>query len=77
MNMNKHYFSYLLSFGLCIFPLYMEANEDTDSVSSVFDGDVSAVTDQFASGFRDISLSPDERAELLLKELTLEEKIYP
>lgn len=75
MNMNKHYFSYLLSFGLCIFPLYMEANEDTDSVSSVFDGDVSAVTDQFASGFRDISLSPDERAELLLKELTLEEKI--
>ena len=76
MSMNKHLFPLLLISGFCIFPLYAGIEKYADDMCP--DTDNEALTAENAwvtSDFRDTSLSPEERAELLLKELTLPEKI--
>ena len=69
MKMNRHLFPLFLISGFCVLPLYAGMGEYTDCKVATSES-VRAVSD-----FRDTSLSPEERAELLLKELTLQEKI--
>ena len=76
MSMNKHLFPLLLISCFCIFPLYAGIERYADDMFPDTDNEaLTAENARVASDFRDTSLSPEERAELLLKELTLPEKI--